>query len=584
MATRENRVFQAIYHGDRFEIKALPEVDITGEMKVERFEDEVRILTNSGMIAPMPSKHGFTLRFINYGSSPRGDSLLAVSQAGSKSHWMLYSGAVDVIRCMESGCQKESPEVLRYPRWNRPAFIYVDSTGIAWISSGTMLVRYDPRVKIPKSYEARFPALVRRITTIDSNHLLYGGIFHENDGAAAPQALSFENNALRFEFALPSYNDPAGNEFQYYLEGKDAGWSEWTKETSKNYTNLFEGSYKFHIRGRNAQLYISSESVYSFQILPPWFRSIWAYGTYMLVFVSIGLFARTYRRMVVENRTAREQAKELAREKEVNERLNDLNKRLQQANETLRQADRMKDEFLANTSHELRTPLTGILGCASILRDEVTEDQTEFIDMIEENGQRLLRTLDSLLNLARLRAGLMDLDYSEVNVGDKAFAVARTYEQLAEKKNIVLNLDVQEDVQGQVDDHCLDCILNHLIGNAVKFTEQGSVDISISKSEGEIAIKVQDTGIGIDAEFLPFLFDEFKQESTGLTRQHEGNGLGLAVTARIVELMNGEIDVRSVKGVGSTFTIYLPAERRAEESHRPVRLHSSNDGQDRAAA
>ncbi|MEX0821756.1 MAG: ATP-binding protein, partial [Rhodothermales bacterium] len=375
------------------------------------------------------------------------------------------------------------------------------------------------------------------------------------------QDLPFSQNALRFEFAFPSYNDPEENEFQYWLEGREAGWSAWTKETGKNYTNLFEGTYRFHIRGRNAQGYVSPASTYTFTVLPPWYRSNWAYGIYVLGLLGMGLFVRRHQRMVVENRRARKQAKELARERQVNERLQDLNKRLEQANETLRQADRLKDEFLANTSHELRTPLTGILGCSAILREEVDEDHREFVNMIDENGQRLLNTLDSLLDLARLRAGLMELDFKEIDLGVKAESVLHTYTSLAASKGIDIDVEAEGDVTGWFDDHCVDCILNNLVGNAVKFTDEGRVQVTISGTGEGVVIRVLDTGVGIDEEFMPFLFDEFKQESTGLTRSHEGNGLGLAVTARIVDLMGGDIDVQSTKHVGTTFTIRLPLEQ-----------------------
>jgi signal transduction histidine kinase len=462
-----------------------------------------------------------------------------------------------------------------------------------------MVVRYDPALANKKTYEALFPALVRRITTIDSNGLLFGGTFADEGGrltsaqrASLVPQLAFEHNALRFEFALPSYNDVAGNEFQYYLEGKDDHWSGWTSETTKNYTNLVEGTYSFHIRGRNAQGFISSASEYAFTILPPWYRSVWAYGIYLLGFVGTAMFIRRHRLMVVENMKAREQAEELAKEREVNERLNDLNHRLKQANESLVQADRLKDEFLANTSHELRTPLTGILGCAAILAEEVNDEQKEFIEMIDQNGHRLLHTLDSLLELARLRAGLLELEFVTLDVGSRAYSVAGTYRPVVEKKAVTLNVSVDGDLSAWMDDHCLQCVLHHLIGNAVKFTDEGTIDVSIRRNGDQILLMVVDTGIGIEDAFLPFLFDEFKQESTGLTRSHEGNGLGLAVTARILDLMGGEIEVQSQKGVGTTFTVYLPVDHAGyaptgdgyTSMASNVQLEAQGGGPDRAAA
>src|SRR5690606_38870176 len=135
------------------------------------------------------------------------------------------------------------------------------------------------------------------------------------------------------------------------------------------------------------------------RILPPWYRSWWAYGVYGGFVLALAFFGWRYRVMVREHRKARLQAEELARERVLNERLQEANVRLQEANDRLVQVDRLKDEFLANTSHELRTPLTAILGFASILKEEVRDEHQEFVGFIDENGQRLLRTLDALLDL-----------------------------------------------------------------------------------------------------------------------------------------------------------------------------------------
>ncbi len=490
------------------------------------------------------------------------DSLLVLEQGPDGRIWRVYTDRVEITAC-SIDCVTTTPSVLQYTKWSYPVSLHVDSSGVAWISTGSTLVRYDPSVDVDKKYEAIFPALLRRATSIDTNRLLYGGLRGAGPSDQVPifSDLPSDQNAVHFEFALPSYNDAENNEFQYWLEGRDAEWSTWTADTGKNYTNLTEGTYRFHLRGRNAQGYVSPASVYTFTVLPPWYRSTWAYIIYALGLVGAGLFARRYRRIVVENKRARKQAKALERERQVNERLQDLNKRLEQANETLRQADRLKDEFLANTSHELRTPLTGILGCSAILRDEVEGEQREFVNMIDENGQRLLNTLDSLLDLARLRAGLMDLDFKEMDLGKKSRAILQTYSSLAESKGIDLHVETEGDVCGWFDDHCMECMLNHLIGNAVKFTGEGGVRVELREDDQRIVIRVKDTGIGIDEEFMPFLFDEFKQESTGLTRSHEGNGLGLAVTARIIDLMGGDIEVESEKEVGTTFTVQLPLER-----------------------
>ncbi len=568
LSTRENEVYRVRLSATTRTVEdlakfELPGDKISGQIAVTIVEDRAVFASTSGLLLPEEEDGTKRLRLLKEGSG--ADTLLYYKLMENGDVWKVYPDRVTVSKIVDGEYSVSAPPVLSKLHWRNPVRFTVDSSAIVWISTGSTLVRYDPSLADQSRYEAHFPALLRRITDIDSNHDLHHGAFVGANGeltatqeASLVPTLAFEQNALQFEFTLPSYNDVSGNEFQYYLEGKDKDWSEWISGNSKNYTNLGEGTYRFHIRGRNAQGFVSPESVYAFTVLPPWYRSIWAYSAYFLGLVGLGLFAQRHRRIVAENKKAKEQAKELAKEREVNERLNDLNRRLQQANESLLQADRLKDEFLANTSHELRTPLTGILGCASILREEVTEDQTEFIDMIDENGQRLLHTLDSLLDLARLRAGLMELQCEDLDIGELAFGVARGYVPDVEKKAVNIDVNVHGEVRAWIDEHCLECVLNHLIGNAVKFTDDGQVDVSVKRDVDNIVLAVADTGIGIDEEFLPFLFDEFKQESTGLTRSHEGNGLGLAVTARLVDLMGGEIEVESRKGVGTTFTVYLP--------------------------
>jgi signal transduction histidine kinase len=360
------------------------------------------------------------------------------------------------------------------------------------------------------------------------------------------------------------------------LEGHDRDWSEWTASTHKSYTNLREGTYRFRVRGMNAQGRISPETVYVFQVLPPWYRTVWAYIAYLVLFAVAVAFAVQYRRMVISHRKAQDQARELERERSVNERLQDSYSRLQEANESLLQADKLKDEFLANTSHELRTPLTAILGFASILKDEVSGEHKEFMGMIEENGKRLLHTLNSLLDLAKLRVGMMETDMQPVDVTAVAHDLCKLMQPLAKKKEIGLDVRTpSRALYALLDTHCTERVLYHLVGNAIKFTDEGQVSVVVEEEEQEILVTVRDTGIGIEPEFIPQLFDEFRQESSGLTREHEGSGLGLAITNRLVMLMNGSISVSSKKAEGSTFAVRFP------KYHQPTA--SEGDGSAAAA-
>ncbi|MEM1044301.1 MAG: PAS domain S-box protein [Bacteroidota bacterium] len=232
---------------------------------------------------------------------------------------------------------------------------------------------------------------------------------------------------------------------------------------------------------------------------------------------------------------------------------------LVKAKEQAEEVARMKSAFLANMSHEIRTPLTGILGFAGVLAEEVEDEHREFVQLIEKSGKRLLETLNSVLDLARLEADQMEVDVANLVVGEQVEEVVGLLRPLAADKGLRLETVVESPhAKSGLDSGCLNRILNNLVGNAIKFTTEGHVTVRVTADSKRVTIQVQDSGIGIDAEFLPNLFEEFKQESTGIGRSHEGTGLGLTITRRLVEIMHGTIEVESRKGEGSTFTVSFP--------------------------
>ena len=218
----------------------------------------------------------------------------------------------------------------------------------------------------------------------------------------------------------------------------------------------------------------------------------------------------------------------------------------------------LKNTFLANMSHEIRTPLTGILGYAQVLGEEVSEEQRELVDTIRASGQRLMNTLNSVLDLAQLEARSIALDRAVLDVAREAAEAVQLLKPLAREAVILEAIAPPEPVYVDLDPHCLHRIFNNLVGNAIKFTERGRINVEIDGDEASVYLRVRDTGVGISKEFLPHIFDEFKQESTGISRSHEGNGLGLSITKQLTELMDGTIVVESIKGLGSIFTITFP--------------------------
>ncbi len=234
------------------------------------------------------------------------------------------------------------------------------------------------------------------------------------------------------------------------------------------------------------------------------------------------------------------------------------------AYDRLREHDRLKSAFVSNISHELRTPLNVILGLCQLLeRDKqlpLAPLQNEAVTRMERNARSLLDMVNDLLDYSRLEAGRAALHLERVDVGEVVRGAVAGFESEAKNKRIVLHTEISDEL-GTVltDKHKLEQVLSNLIGNAIKFTSSGYVTVSVAPLDKELwSLEVRDTGIGISREALSYIFDEFRQVDDRLTRSYGGTGLGLAITRKIVELLEGEISVKSEPQEGSRFRIVWP--------------------------
>jgi signal transduction histidine kinase len=233
---------------------------------------------------------------------------------------------------------------------------------------------------------------------------------------------------------------------------------------------------------------------------------------------------------------------------------------LRRSEEALRAANRSKDEFLAIVSHELRTPLNAIVGWGSMLRRGQVPQGSErhALEVIERNALAQARLVEDLLDISRAAAGRLRLELSDVNLAATLRAAADAVRPAATTQGVALDLAVPDDlgvIRG--DPARLLQVLQNLLSNAIKFTKSGGrVSLEASRAGQEASIRVTDTGIGISPEFIPFVFDPFRQADTSTTRAHGGVGLGLAIARYLIELHGGTIDVASEgENQGSTFTV-----------------------------
>ena len=360
--------------------------------------------------------------------------------------------------------------------------------------------------------------------------------------------LNYRQASFSLEFAAPHFANPRKSRYAFRLENYDPDWIETDAAHRRaRYTNLDPGSYVFRVRASNRDgVWNEDGATLRVRILPPPWKTWWAYTLYGVVALAAAVgYERWHRRRL---------------------------EREQQVNAQLREVDRLKDEFLANTSHELRTPLYGITGLAESLIDgvhgELSSEAKKDLSMIVDSGRRLGGLVNDILDYSRLRDRELDLALKPVDMSAAVNFVLTLLRPLAGGKDLELVGSVASGLPAvQADENRLQQILLNLVGNAVKFTEAGRVEVRAEHESEGVRIEVNDTGIGIAAEHLERIFEPFEQVDAAADRLFSGTGLGLAVTRHLVELHGGHLEASSSPGEGSSFSFTLPvAEEGAADS------------------
>ena len=411
--------------------------------------------------------------------------------------------------------------------------------GITWFGGVDRLIRYD--ASIPKNEELELRVFIRQVL-VNGDSMIHGG--SAGPGRETIPALAYGDNSLRLMYATPSFDEESKNEYQYFLEGYDEGWSNWSTESRKDYTNLRERKYRFLVRAKNIYGQTSQAVSYEFEVLPPFYRSWWAYLMYGLLILASFYLLRQY------------EVKRLSRQHLREMKLLEYDK--------LKELDQLKSRFFANISHEFRTPLTLILGPLDNLvsRHTGAADAHDF-KLMRRNAQRLLRLINQLLDLSKLEAGKMKLEAIYSDIIPFVKNIFYSFESLAASKGIRLQFaTATETVLLYFDPDKLEPALINILSNAFKFTPEGgtvSIQVAVEGPEppgGMLRIGIADTGPGIAAEHLGQVFDRFY----GSTQSVVGgaSGIGLALAQELVELHRGRISVASQLGQGAEFTIRLP--------------------------
>jgi len=290
----------------------------------------------------------------------------------------------------------------------------------------------------------------------------------------------------------------------------------------------------------------------------------------------------------VQFRNLEEKTRELTLQ---SEELKEYNIELKMQKKEVDDANRYKSAFLSNMSHELRTPLNSIIALSGVLtrklKNSLAEDEYKYLSIIEKNGRQLLSIINDILDLSRVESGKEEINISSFSISHLVDSIVESLDPIAAEKGLSITNAIPDDLPALMSDNTK-CrhILQNIMSNALKFTEQGSIIISAKTTGSKLIITISDTGIGIEPEIIPLIFDEFKQADDKMSRQYGGTGLGLAIAKKYVLLLGGSIDVQSKPGIGSTFNISLPLKHAAyrETNKNEPEVENSNNSNEISAA
>lgn len=376
--------------------------------------------------------------------------------------------------------------------------------------------------------------------------------------------LRHDQNMISLEFAVMDFTAPDKNSFKYKLENADTRWNI-THDHRVNY-NLNPGQYTFRLYGKsNQKEWLENPIELKIIIHPPWWNSTGSHIIYGILFLGgiFGIYKFQTQRFKLKNDLAFEQSEA---------------KRLQEL-------DQVKSEFFSNITHEFRTPLTLIIEpIRQLLKDNQNNEQKKKLQLVEKNSSHLLNLVNQLLDLSKLEHNKMKVELHHGNILDAVHPIIQSFAPLAEKKNTQLQLNAPLKIEAyNFDKRKIEKIIYNLISNAIKYTPNNSqVLVSILPLQNQLQIQVKDNGEGIPKDAIPYIFDRFYQVDGSSTRKNEGTGIGLALTKELTELMNGKIEVESIVGEGSTFTITFPIEYEKQpelSSQEQIAFHSTKEQQ-----
>lgn len=396
--------------------------------------------------------------------------------------------------------------------------------------------------------------------------------FDEPYGDLKNLDLGPQDYMLGFAFTALDFSAPLKNRYRYQMVGLNKNWVDLGNRNTVDFTNLPTGRYVFRVQGSNADGVWNQKGVaLSIVVHPPFFMTWWAFAVYISSFLMTVLYVITKQRQKEQMQLqyqsqlesdVRARTRDLRR---ANDKLQSAVDEIGMARSEAVEANQAKSEFLAALSHEIRTPMHGVLGMTDLLlHSGLTDRQEGFAETAHESATELLSLIDNILDFSKIEAGKLELEETTFNLREIAENLCYLYGDLAQNKNLELNLIFNADLGRQLygDPVRIRQILQNLLSNAIKFTKRGSVTVMVEEmaregSDLRLRLSVEDTGIGMSEQALQRIFEAFSQADSSTTRQYGGTGLGLSIAKQLVELMNGDLAVSSKSGVGTVMSVQL---------------------------